>query len=137
MNMPGTSCRISYFPGAVPAGFPSPADDYMEGKLDLNEHFIRHPAATCNHRVSGLPVKDSGIFDGDLLIVDRAVEPDHGSIVVAVIDGELTCKILDRVRGRLLSANDAYPPMPVGEEADLVIEGVVIHSIRSYRVRSR
>ena len=130
---PGTSCRIPYFPGAVPAGFPSPADDYMDGKLDLNEHLISHPAATFYCRVSGSSMEGTGIFDGDLLIVDRAVEPDHGSVVVAVIDGELTCKILDRVRGRLLSANDAYPPMPVGEEADLVIEGVVIHSIRSHR----
>ena len=105
----------------------------MDGKLDFNEHLISHPAATFYCRVSGSSMEGAGIFDGDLLIVDWAMEPDHDSVVVAVIDGELPCKILDRVRGRLLSANDAYPPMPVGEEADLVIEGVVIHSIRSHR----
>ena len=133
-----TSYRIPYFPGAVPAGFPSPADDYMDRKLDLNEHLIKHPAATFYCRVSGSSMKGLGIFDGDLLIVDRAVEPEHGSVVVAVIDGEMTCKILDRKRCCLLSANDDYPPIPVGEDADMIIEGVVIHSIRSHRhVRPR
>ncbi|MXY64100.1 MAG: translesion error-prone DNA polymerase V autoproteolytic subunit [Gammaproteobacteria bacterium] len=110
---PGTSFRIPYFPGAVPAGFPSPADDYMDGKLDLNEHLIRHPAATFYCRVSGSSMEGAGIFDGDLLVVDRAVEPEHGSIVVAVVDGEMTCKILDRVRGRLLSANVSAPSIKV------------------------
>jgi len=125
------------FISQVPAGFPSPADDYMEKRLDLNEHFIKHPAATFYCRVSGQSMTGVGIFDGDLLIVDRAVNPVHGDVILAALNGELTCKILDIHSRRLLSANDGYPPLPIEEDADFQIEGVVINSIRSHRVCSR
>lgn len=116
----------------VPAGFPSPADDYLDRRLDLNEYLITHPAATFYCRVSGHSMKDVGIFDGDLLIVDRAVQPVNGSVVVANIEGELTCKILDTTKKQLLSANPDYPPYYIGDDTELYIEGVVIHSIRSH-----
>jgi len=125
------------FISQVPAGFPSPADDYMDKRLDLNEHFIKHPAATIYCRVSGQSMTGVGIFDGDLLIVDRAVHPVHGDVVLAALNGELTCKILDMHKRQLLSANEGYPPLPIEEEADFQIEGVVINSIRSHRVCSR
>jgi len=131
-----TSYPIPLYLSPVQAGFPSPADDYMDKRLDLNEHLIRHPAATFYCRVSGTSMQGVGIFDGDLLIVDRAVEPQNGSIVVAVVDGELTCKILDTRHHRLLSANEGFLPITLNDEASIEIEGVVIHSIRSYHVRA-
>ena len=130
-----TSYRIPLYLTPVQAGFPSPAEDYMDKKLDLNEYLIQHPAATFFCRVSGSSMEGVGIFDGDLLIVDRAVEPRHGSIVVAIIDGELTCKILDTRNRRLLSSNDRFKPIEMKDESGIEIEGVVIHSIRSYHVR--
>ncbi len=125
------------FISQVPAGFPSPADDYMDKRLDLNEHFIKHPAATFYCRVSGQSMTGAGIFDGDLLIVDRAVNPVHGDVVLAALNGELTCKILDMHNRKLLSANEGYPPLPIEEDDDFQVEGVVINSIRSHRVCSR
>lgn len=77
-----------------------------------------------------------GIYSGDTLIVDRHIEPQHGDIVVAALDGELTCKILDKRRRLLVPANGNMAPIAVGEDSDLVIEGVVVHSIR-HHVRSR
>lgn len=116
----------------VPAGFPSPADDYLDKRLDLNELLIKHDAATFYCRVLGDSMEGSGIFSGDMLIVDRALKPRNGNVVVANIDGELTCKILDLRHRQLLSSNDKYPPITIGEDSDMSIEGVVIHSIRSH-----
>ncbi|MBT7942156.1 MAG: translesion error-prone DNA polymerase V autoproteolytic subunit, partial [Alphaproteobacteria bacterium] len=92
---------LPFFATAVQAGFPSPADDYMEGALDLNEHLIRRPAATFFLRVLGDSMTGAGIHSGDLLIVDRSIHPIDGHIVIAVIDGELTVKRLSRRRGRV------------------------------------
>jgi len=108
----------------------------MDKRLDLNEQFIKHPAATFYCRVSGQSMTGAGIFDGDLLIVDRAVRPVHGDVILAALDGELTCKILDMYNRQLVSANDQYPPLLITEGMDFSIEGVVIHSIRSHRVRT-
>lgn len=128
----GEGLRLPLFLSRVPAGFPGPADDYSkEGGLDLND-LIRHPAATFYCRASGDSMRGVGIFDGDLLVVDRAEEPADGSVVVANLDGELTCKILDRAGRRLLSANPAHAPIPVGEGSEMKVEGVVLHSIRSH-----
>lgn len=124
--------KLPLYLTTVSAGFPSPADDYMDSRLDLNEHLIKHDAATFYCRVSGNSMEGEGIYDGDLLIVDRAIKPQHRSIVVASIDGGMTCKILDTHKRQLLSANPNYAPIPVGENSELCIEGVVIHSIRSH-----
>ena len=127
------SILIPLFLDKVPAGFPSPADDYMEKSLDLNEHLIKHPAATFYCRVSGDSMVGIGIHDGDLLIVDRALEPHQGDVVLAALNGELTCKLLDIRHKQLLSSNKHYPPIPIADHSDLVIEGVVINSIRQHR----
>lgn len=116
----------------VPAGFPSPADDYLQKALDLNEHLIKRPSATYFVRVQGDSMTGAGIYDGDLLIVDRSLTPGHGEIVIAALNGELTCKALDRHRRQLVAANPEYPPIPV-DNMELVIEGVVIASIRYHR----
>lgn len=126
------SIQLPLFLATVPAGFPSPAEDYMDKRLDLNEYLIQHQAATFFCRVSGHSMRGVGIFDGDLLIVDRAIEPQHQSIVVASIDGELTCKILDTKRRLLLSANKDYPPIAIKEDAGFLVEGVVTNSIRCH-----
>ena len=130
-----TALQLPLFATSVPAGFPSPADDYIDKSLDLNEYLIQHPAATFYCRVSGHSLTGIGIFDGDLLIVDRSLTPLHEDVVLAIINGELACKILDLHGARLLSANDEYSPITVGEGSAFQIDGVVIHSIRSHRVR--
>ena len=115
----------------VPAGFPSPADDDVEGRLDLNQHLIRHPAATFFVRVSGESMLGAGIHPGDLLVVDRALEPAHGKVVIAVVNGELTVKRLCIREGqvRLLAENERYAPIVLSGDMDLQIWGVVTNVI--------
>ncbi len=111
----------------VPAGFPSPADDYVQDRVDLNEHLILHREASFILRVSGWSMVGSGIFDGDEIIVDRAIEPQDGHVVVAVIDGELTVKRLKKTSGRirLAAENPEYPDIEFAEGEELMIWGVV------------
>lgn len=117
-----------FSPVAVPAGFPSPAQDYFEGRIDLNTHLIRDITCTYLVRVSGDSMKDAGITDGDELVVDRAAQPVDGSVVVAVLDGELTVKRLRvdrRGQARLVADNPDYPDIEVPELSELIIWGVV------------
>ncbi len=125
--------ELPMFTSTVPAGFPSPADDHIEGKLDLNEHLVRRPAATFFVRASGESMRGAGIFDGDLLIIDRGVSPQPDDIVIAILQGELTVKRLKKVDGQWLLAaeNNAYPSLPL-IEGDCEIWGVVTHSIRRH-----
>lgn len=134
---PSACVPLPFFGSAVQAGFPSPADDYVDRSLSLNELLIQHPAATYFCRATGSSLIKLGIFDGDILIVDRAVEAADGDLVIAAVDGELTCKILDKHGRRLLSANPDYPPIEIPDDGEAVIEGVVINSIRMHRVRAR
>ena len=112
---------------AVPAGFPSPADDYVERRLSLDEHLIQHKESTFFMRVSGHSMRDLGIFDGDLLVVDRSVPSAHGCVVVAVVDGEFTVKqLLYTPQGKLLrAAHPDYPEVIITAEQDFTIWGVV------------
>ena len=115
----------------VPAGFPSPADDYLEGALDLNEYLVKHKAATFFWRVTGDSMIGAGIHSGDLLIVDRSLEPKDGNVVIAVIDGELTVKRIEIHDGKLflVPENKDYPLIPVTEEQSFQVWGVVKHVI--------
>ena len=127
-----TSEIESSFPLAlchVEAGFPSPADDYIERSLDLNEHVIKHPSATYFVRASGDSMTGAGIFNGDLLIVDRSLEPVHGKVVIAEVDGQLTVKRLSKLKDRfsLQSENANYPPIELQEGNEVVVWGVVTH----------
>ena len=126
------SLSLPLFSSRVSAGFPSPADDFIERSLDLNEFLIKHPASTFFAWAQGESLKGIGIHDGDLLIVDRAAERQQGVVVVAAIDGELTCKILDLRRRQLLAANPDYPPIDLRDREDLLVEGVVVYSIRKH-----
>lgn len=119
----------------VAAGFPSPAEDYVEGSLDLNEHLIRHPEATFFVRVQGHSMSGAGIFEGDLLVVDRAVTAASGDIVIAVVDGELTVKRLWQ-RGasvRLLPENPAFAAIELHDGQELTVWGVVTGVVRRLR----
>ncbi|MFO7659459.1 MAG: translesion error-prone DNA polymerase V autoproteolytic subunit [Candidatus Cloacimonadaceae bacterium] len=115
----------------VPAGFPSPAQDYIEASLDLNEFLIPHPNATFFVRVEGYSMQNAGILPDDLLIVDRALEAGNHRIVIAIVDGELTVKRLSIVDGMywLLPENDNYSPIRIDENIDFVIWGVVTYVI--------
>src|SRR5512143_1003527 len=96
---------------AVPAGFPSPADDFVERRMSLDEHLIQHRESTFFMRVAGHSMREMGIVDGDLLVVDRSVPAAHGSVVVAVVDGEFTVKqLLYTAQGKVLRA--AHPDYP-------------------------
>lgn len=115
----------------VSAGFPSPADSDIECKLDLNNYLIKHPAATFFLRVSGDSMKNAGIQSGDILIVDKSLEPSDGKIVIAAIDGELTVKRLVKKAGsvQLVPENNQYPIINLKDTQDLLIWGVVTHVI--------
>ncbi|GAA3930803.1 translesion error-prone DNA polymerase V autoproteolytic subunit [Litoribacillus peritrichatus] len=125
--------RFPFFQSFVAAGFPSPADDYVEKSLSLDELLIKHPAATYFVQASGSSMIGSGIFDKDILIVDRAREVTNGSIVIACIDGELTCKYIDTHNRCLISANPNYPAIYINEEENITTEGVVAFSIRCHK----
>lgn len=127
------ACPLTLFMVPVAAGFPSPAEDFIEGKLDLNVHLIRHPAATFFVRACGDSMVGAGIHSGDLLVVDRAIEPKHGNIIIAVVNSELTVKRLhsDGERLLLMAENERYQPLEINEHTDFQIWGVVTNTIHS------
>jgi DNA polymerase V len=128
-----TKQELPLYESPVAAGFPSPAEEYVEGRLDLNKYLIKHPAATFFVRVSGESMTGAGIHPGDLLIVDRAVEAAHGKVVIAVINGELTVKRLHRVGDSLclVPENAAYPVLTILESMNFEVWGVVTHTIHA------
>ncbi|QDP72209.1 translesion error-prone DNA polymerase V autoproteolytic subunit [Legionella israelensis] len=113
----GQGMELPLYSSTVRAGFPSPADDYIECRLDLNQHLIKHPAATFFVRTSGDSMNHAGIQSGDMLVVDRSLGAIHGKIVIAAIDGELTVKRLFKKEGqvKLLAENPNYPPIDITE----------------------
>lgn len=121
------SSSLPLFACSVSAGFPSPADDYMECKLDLNEHLVKRPSATFFARASGESMIDAGIHDGDLMIVDRSITPESGKIVIAAINGELTVKRYIKAKGKayLYPENKKYKPIEINGEAEVYVWGVV------------
>lgn len=128
-----TECECPLFMVPVTAGFPSPAEDYIEGKLDLNKHLIKHPAATFFVRVTGDSMVDAGIHPGDILIVDRAIEPADKKVVIAIIDGELTVKRIRMLKGKvfLVPENENYKSLKIEEEMNFEIWGVVTNVIHT------
>lgn len=126
--------QIPYLLEAVQAGFPSPAQDYVEQQLDLNELCIKHPAATYFVRATGDSMVGAGINDNDILVVDRALNAQAGDIIIACWNGELTVKELQLTPyPALLSHNTKYPPLVLPEDAELDVFGVVSHVIHRYR----
>lgn len=119
---------------AVPAGCPSPADDYVQQRLSLDEHLVQHRESTFFMRVGGDSMRDLGIFDGDLLVVDRSVPATHGCVVIAVVDGEFTVKqLLHTAEGKVLrAAHPDYSDMTIRPEQDFSIWGVVTWNVHKH-----
>lgn len=130
------ACVIPLLQHRVPAGFPSPADEYVEKGLDLNSYLVRNKAATYFFRVSGDSMIGAHIHDGDILVVDRSVEPKHGHIVLAVVNGEYTVKRLYAMNHvvELHAENPAYPPISFQEHEELQIWGVVVGAVARFAV---
>lgn len=126
--------KIPLFTETISAGFPSPADDYIEKKLDLNEHLIKNPSSTFLLKVKGDSMTDAGINDGDILVVDRSIEPSDGKIVIGVVDSEFTVKrILKKGKKLFLQAeNKDYKPIEITEDMDFKIWGIVSYAIHKY-----
>lgn len=126
---PELKLNLPLFLVRTPAGFPSPADDYIEARIDLNEKLIKHPEATYLVRVMGDSMINARIDEGDFLIVDRALETGHGDIVLAVFNGEFTVKRLVKKANRLflVAANPQYPPCEITPEMDFEIWGKVTY----------
>lgn len=122
------------FTCGVSAGFPSPADEHIDRKLDLNELLIQHPVATFFVRVAGDSMKDAGINHGDILVVDRSLEAASGKIVIAIVNGELTVKrfVQSHASCQLVAANSDYPPVEITEDTDFSIWGVVTSVIHQF-----
>lgn len=128
-----SSVLLPLYLSRVCAGFPSPADAYIEQEIDLNRELIRNPLATYIVYAEGDSMTGEGIYSGDALIVDRSLRPKHESIVIACINGDLTVKKLVFEEGKpyLVAANPNYPPIEVREDDELIIWGVVTKSIHN------
>ena len=126
--------EIPLFMVPVEAGFPSPADDYLEGKLDLNEYLIKHPAATIFVKAPDDSMIKAGIFSGDILIVDRSITPSHKKVVVALINGVFSVRRISKIKGKvfLVPENENYKPIQVDPEMDCEIWGVVTNVIHPF-----
>lgn len=123
-----TSCWVA-------AGFPSPAEDHLVRRVDLMEQLIKHPQATFLLRVRGESMKDAGIFDGDVVLVDKAIQPRSGQVVIAVVDGEFVCKTLWQRAGRmkLKAANATYPDISPKDGQTVEVWGVVVAAIKQFK----
>jgi len=126
---------LNLFEHKVPAGFPSPADDHVEKKLDLNEYLIKQKEATFFVRIKGDSMIDVGIHDNDIAIVDKSREAATGDIVLASIDGDFTVKLLSSYKSkyRLLAANEKYKPIEINESMQFEVWGVVTGAVRKFK----
>ena len=130
----GSRQELAFVDGGIRAGFPSPAQDYMSESIDLNHELVRHPATTFYARAVGDSMKGRGIDDGDLLVIDKSLEPRDGDIVVAFVDGEFTLKTVklepDGSCLWLMPANDDYSPIKVTEGNNFIVWGVLTYNIK-------
>jgi DNA polymerase V len=134
LNQLPTLVDLPLFGSKIPAGFPSPADDHLEATIDLNRQFVRHPAATFFVRVKGFSMIKAGIHDGDMLIVDRSLEAQSGSIVIAIVNGDLTLKrlLIEGNKVWLIPENPEFQPLQITDGMELQVWGVVAHVIHSF-----
>ena len=134
-SKPGISVELP----EIKAGFPSPAQDYVENGIDLNRELVKNPSSTFFGRARGSSMEGAGIFDGDLLIIDKSLEPYEGAVAVCFIDGEFTLMRIHFEREGiqvvavwLLPENDSFTTIKVTEENQFIIWGIVTHSVRSF-----
>lgn len=130
----GTYLELPLIEQRISAGFPSPADDFLDISIDLNKELIKNPSATFFGRVNGDSMQDLGIDDGDLLIIDKSIEPTDGKIAVCFIDGEFTLKKIKTEKNfcLLVPANKKYKPIKVTENNEFIVWGIVKHVIKSF-----
>ncbi len=131
-----SALALPFFQSLISAGFPSPCDDYLDLKIDLNKQLIDNPSATFFARVTGDSMIDAGIYEGDILIIDRSLEPTDQDIAICYLDGEFTVKRIQKEKHHLylLPANPAYPPIHITEHNQFLIWGVVTYVIHKSRV---
>lgn len=138
---PDISSRLPlpYAEMGIQAGFPSPAQDYLSESIDLNHELIRHPAATFYARVDGDSMIDEGIESGDILVIDRMLEPGDGDLAVCCLDGDFTLKRIRLSQGQvwLIPANEAFDPILVTPSNRFEVWGVVTYTIKQHRRQSR
>lgn len=127
--------KLPFIASGISAGFPSPADDFIEQSLDLNKYLIKHPSSTFCARVRGNSMKNAGMHDGDIMIVDKSLEPKSDDIAVCWIDGEFTVKRILKEKDViwLLPENEDYKPIRVTAENELTIWGIVIAVIKKFK----
>jgi len=129
-----TKLELPFFDFGISAGFPSPADDFIELTINLNKEFIKNKDTTFFARVKGHSMKNAGIFDGDLLIIDKSIEPQNNKIAICQIDGEFTVKRIKIEKDIiwLIAENEDYKPIKVTPENDFIIWGIVTNSITTH-----
>lgn len=127
-----TSASLPFIDGGLRAGFPSPADDFLEVRIDFNEGIIKNKDATFYAKVKGSSMKNAGIFDGDLLVIDRSLEPLNNKIAVCVIDGEFTVKRIKKEKDTvwLIPENEEFQTIKVTEDNEFIVWGIAIASIK-------
>ena len=128
------SSGVDLYITSINAGFPSPAEDHVDVSLNLNDYLVKHPSSTFYIYVKGDSMIGSGIYDGDLMVVDRSLEPQSNNVVVAVIDGEFTVKKIYKNKNQiyLLPDNKNYKPIHIKEGMDFQVWGIVTHSIHHF-----
>lgn len=129
-----TKKEIPFAEGGIKAGFPSPAQDFMDLSIDLNRELIKHPSSTFFGKVKGDSMIEAGINEGDILVIDKSLEPHNGNMAVCYVDGEFTLKFIriEQDAVWLIPANPAYQPIRITEENDFIIWGIVIYSIKKH-----
>ena len=129
-----TTLDLPFVDGGISAGFPSPADDFLDINIDLNKHLIKNPSTTFYGRVRGNSMIDAGIHDGDLLVIDKSLEPQSDKIAVCFIDGEFTVKRIQIEKDTvwLIAENKDYQPIKVTKENELLIWGIVTNVIKDF-----
>lgn len=132
-----TNCPLPFADQGIQAGFPSPAQDYISESIDLNREIVHHPASTFYGRVSGESMKDEGIAPGDIIVIDRSLEPMDGDLAVCCLDGEFTLKRISLRPNAvwLIPSNEQFDPILVTPDRRFEIWGVVTHTIRNNRRR--
>ncbi len=126
---------LPYADQGIRAGFPSPAQDYMDLSIDLNRELIRNPSSTFYGRVKGDSMQDAGVSEGDVLVIDKSLEPQDGDMAVCFLDGEFTLKFIQLEKDAiwLIPANEAYDPIRVTVENEFLIWGIVTYTIKNNR----
>lgn len=130
-----STLNLPFASEGIRAGFPSPAQDFMDAAIDLNKELIRNPASTFYGRVSGDSMRDEGLEDGDILVVDKSLELRNGDTAVCFIDGDFTLKYIriEKEEVWLVPANSAYQTIKITGENNFMIWGIVTYSIRTHR----